>query len=295
MPLRSVLLALLITFLWGVNFVVIKLSVAGVSPLLVAALRFTLAAFPAVFLVPRPQIPTTILLGYGLASGVMQFGLLYLAIQMGVSAGLASLMMQMQAFFTALLAAAVLRERLLPNQLAGMLLAFVGMFTIGLLADHHANVLGLGLILLAALGWAISNVLIKGAGQASMLGLVVWSALIPPLPLLALACLVSGPQVIWAQLAHAGPGLWGAAAFMGYANTVLGFGLWAWLVQQHGAGKVAPMSLLVPVFGMIASGLYFHEAFGPLKVLGTLLVFAGLLLHVFGGPLWLRWKEGRAA
>lgn len=106
--------------------------------------------------------------------------------------------------------------------------------------------------------------------------------------------MVSGPSTIRAQLTGSGAGLWGAAAFMGYVNTVLGFGGWAWLIQQHGAGKVAPMSLMVPVFGMVASGLYFHEAFAPLKLLGTALVFSGLL-HVFGGPLWLRWKERKNA
>ncbi len=283
MPLRSLLLALLITLIWGVNFVVIKLSVSEAPPLLVAALRFALAAVPAVFFVPRPNMRWQIFLGYGLSVGVVQFGLLYLAIQLGLSAGLASLLMQMQAFFTALLAAALLRERLPANQIAGMLLAFAGMAVIGLLADHHTSVVGLVLVLTAALGWSVSNILIKSAGNANMLSLVVWSALIPPIPLTLMTGLTSGWASVLHTLTHSGPGFWAAAAFMGYFNTVLGFGVWNWLIQQHGASRVAPLSLLVPVFGMLSSALYFHESFAPLKVLGAVLVFAGLMLHVFGG------------
>lgn len=290
MPLRSLILALLITLIWGVNFVVIKVSVSEAPPLLVAALRFALAALPAVFFIPRPQMRWQTFLGYGLAIGVMQFGLLYLAIQLGLSAGLASLLMQMQAFFTAILAAALWRERLLANQIVGIGLAFAGMAVIGLLADHHTSVIGLALVLVAALGWAISNILVKSAGKANMLSLVVWSALIPPIPLILMNGLTSGWASIGQTLTHSGPGFWAAVAFMGYFNTVLGFGVWSWLIQQHGASKVAPLSLLVPVFGLLSSALYFQESFPPLKVLGAVLVGVGLIVHVFGGRIVERWK-----
>ncbi|UWX63790.1 EamA family transporter [Deinococcus rubellus] len=290
MPLRSLLLALLITFIWGVNFVVIKLSVTEAPPLLVAALRFLLAAVPAVFFIPRPMMRWQIFLGYGIAVGVVQFGLLYLAIQLGLGAGLASLLMQMQAFFTALLAALLLRERLPATQIVGIGLAFAGMAVIGLLADHHTSVVGLVLVLIAAFGWSVSNILIKSAGNASMLSLVVWSALIPPIPLTLMTGLTSGWASIGHTLTHSGPGFWAAVAFMGYFNTVLGFGIWNWLIQQHGASKVAPLSLLVPVFGLLSSALYFQESFPPLKVLGAVLVFVGLIVHVFGGRFVERWK-----
>lgn len=290
MPLQSLLLALLITFIWGVNFVVIKVSVSEAPPLLVAALRFAFAALPAVFFLPRPVMRWQTSLGYGLAVGVMQFGLLYLAIQLGLSAGLASLLMQMQAFFTAILAAFLLRERLPANQILGIALAFAGMAVIGLLADHHTSVIGLVLVLIAAMGWAISNILVRSAGKANMLSLVVWSALIPPIPLTLMTGLTSGWASIGQALTHSGPGFWAAVAFMGYFNTVLGFGVWSWLIQQHGASKVAPLSLLVPVFGLLSSALYFQESFPPLKVLGAVLVGMGLIVHVFGGRLVERWK-----
>ncbi|ULH14760.1 EamA family transporter [Deinococcus sp. KNUC1210] len=294
MPLRAFLLALFVTFIWGVNFVVIKLSVDGAPPLLVAALRFTLAALPAVFFVRRPAVPLKLLVGYGLTVGVVQFGLLYVAVQLGLSAGLASLLMQMQAFLTALLSAWLLKERLLPNQIAGMGLAFVGMALIGASGSHQGGVLSFGLVLLAALGWAFSNLQVRQAGGADVIGLVVWSSLVSPLPLLLGSGLLSGWGPTLHALTHGSLGFWGGVAFMGYFNTVLGFGLWSRLIQQYGAARVAPLSLMVPVFGLLSSALYFHETFPALKVAAALLVFAGLLLHVFGGR-WLGTQSSAAS
>ncbi|MBB5376863.1 O-acetylserine/cysteine efflux transporter [Deinococcus metalli] len=288
---RALLLALMITFIWGVNFIVIKWSVADASPLLVAALRFAVAAVPAVFFVPRPRVPAGLLWSYGLMVGVVQFGLLYLAIQLGMSAGLGSLLMQMQAFFTALLAARFLGERVQPWQVAGITLAFAGMGVIGALSGGDLTALSLGLTLTAALGWAVSNLLVRASGGANMFSLVVWSALIPPLPLTLLAGVTGGWASVGHTLTHSGPGFWAAIVFMGLGNTVLGFGVWAALIQRHGAARVAPLSLLVPVFGLIASAIAYHEAFPPGKALGATLVFTGLILHVFGR----RWWPTRAA
>lgn len=283
---RALGLALLITLIWGVNFIVIKWSVAGASPLLVAALRFAVAAVPAVFFVPRPRMPARLLWSYGLTVGVIQFGLLYLAIQLGMSAGLGSLLMQMQAFFTALLAARFLGERIQPWQMAGITLAFAGMGVIGVLSGGDLTLISLGLTLVAALGWAVSNLIVRASGSANMFSLVVWSALIPPIPLTLLAGLTDGWDAVGRTLTQSGAGFWAAIVFMGLLNTVLGFGIWAALIQRHGASRVAPLSLLVPVFGIIASALAYQEAFPPGKALGAVLVFAGLVLHVFGGRWW---------
>ena len=283
---RGLLLALMITVIWGLNFVVIKWSVSDAPPLMVAALRFAVAAIPAVFLVKRPAVPARILWGYGLAVGVVQFGLLYLAIALGLNAGLASLLMQIQAFFTALLAAAFLRERIQPWQGTGIALAFAGMAVIGLLSGGQVSLLGLGLTLLAALGWAVSNLLVRASGGANVFSLVVWSSLIAPIPLALLSGMVSGWDTVAHTLLHGGWELWAAVLYMGLANTVLGFGVWSLLIQRHGAARVAPLSLLVPVFGLLSSAVLYHEVFPPGKVAGAALIAVGLLLHVFGRRVW---------
>lgn len=294
MPTRAFLLALLVTFIWGVNFVVIRLSVHDAPPLLVAALRFALAALPAVFFLKRPAVPTRLLIGYGLTVGLVQFGLLYVAVALGMSGGLASLLMQIQAFFTALLSAALLHERLRPNQVAGMGLAFLGMLLIGLGGSHQGGLLSFVLVLAAALGWAVSNLQVRQAGGADVVSLVVWSSLVSPVPLLLGSGLLSGWAPTFHALTHGGLGFWAAVAFMGYFNTVLGFGLWSRLIQDHGAARVAPLSLMVPVFGLLSNALYFRESFPPLSMVAALMVFAGLLLHVFGGR-WLRGRSGARA
>ncbi len=290
---RGLLLALMITLIWGLNFVVIKWAVDGAPPLLVAALRFAVAAVPAVFFVRPPAVPARILWGYGLAVGVVQFGLLYLAIALGLNPGLASLLIQVQAFFTALLAAAFLRERIQPWQAAGITLAFAGMAVIGLLSGGQVSGLGLGLTLVAALGWAVSNLLVRAAGGANVFSLVVWSSLIAPLPLGLLSGVVDGWDVVARTLLHGGWPLWAAVLYMGLGNTVLGFGVWSLLIQRHGAARVAPLSLLVPVFGLISSALLYHEVFVPSKVVGAAMIAVGLLLHVFGRRVWP--APGRAA
>ncbi len=283
---RGLLLALLITFIWGINFVVIKWSVAGAPPLLVAALRFTVAAFPAIFFIARPKVPLKILVGYGLAIGVIQFGLLYLAIQLGMSAGMGSLLMQTQAFFTALLAARFFNERIMPWQALGMAVAFAGMALIGIMAGGDVTAVGLILTLIAALGWATSNLFVRAAGNANVFSLVIWSSLIPPIPLTILAGLTSGWGTLAHTLTHSQWTFWAAVFFMGLGNTVFGFGIWAALIQRHGAARVAPLSLMVPVFGMLGSALIYHEDFPAGKVIGAILVFCGLILHVFGARFW---------
>lgn len=283
---RSLLLALLITFIWGVNFVVIKWSVGETSPLLVAALRFAVAAFPAVFFIPKPAVPARILWGYGLAVGVMQFGLLYLAIQLGMSAGMGSLLMQIQGFFTALLAARLFGEKIMPWQAWGMGVAFTGMAIIGAFAGHDVPFIPLLITLVAALGWSISNLLVRAAGNVNVFSLVIWSALIPPIPLTIMAGLTRGWGSVAHTLTHSGWPFWAAIVFMGLFNTVLGFGIWSSLIQKHGAARVAPLSLLVPVFGMLSSAIIFHETFPAGKVVGALLVSVGIVLHVFGGKWW---------
>ncbi len=284
--LQGLLLALLITLIWGLNFVVIKWSVADAPPLLVAALRFAVAAVPAVFFVPRPAVSARVLWGYGLAVGVVQFGLLYLAVGLGLSAGLGSLLMQVQAFFTALLAATFLGERIQPWQVAGMVLAFGGMGLIGALAGGDVTALTLGLTLLAALGWAVSNLLVRAAGGANVFSLVVWSSLVAPLPLTLLAGLTEGWDRVVHTLLHGGWELWAAVLYMGLGNTVLGFGVWSLLIQRHGAARVAPLSLLVPVFGLLASAAVYRETFAAGKGVGAVLIAVGLLLHVFGRRVW---------
>ncbi|MBB6099502.1 O-acetylserine/cysteine efflux transporter [Deinobacterium chartae] len=291
---RDLLLALLVVAIWGVNFVVIKVGLHDVPPLLLVALRFVLAALPAVFFVRRPPMPFRYIVGYGLVLGVAHFGLLFWGLQNGVSAGMGSLVLQLQAFFTALLGLTLLREKVLPRQWLGMAIAFAGIAVIATIRDESVQPLGLAVLVLSAAMWGAANIISKRAGQIArfdMLSFVVWTSLIPPLPLLGLSLALEGPERIVQALTQLTPSALGAALYIAYLSTLLGFGVWTWLLSRYPASSVAPLSLLVPVFGMSSSALLLGESFGPYKLLGAALVVVGLLVNVFGDrlrPLRLR-------
>ena len=287
MPLRDILLALLVVVIWGLNFVAIKWGVAEVSPFLLTALRYLGCALPAVFFVRKPKVPWAILITYGFTVGVLQFSLLFSAVKLGMPAGLASLVMQMQVFFTIGLAAVFLGERPSPVQLSGAAVALFGLSVIG--SEHlcGATFVPLVMTLLASLSWGASNIVTKRAGRIDMFAFVVWGSLVPPLPMLALSLTLEGPGAVTALFAMSPQALF-SVLFIAYGSTLIGYGIWAVLLGRHPASLVAPFSLLVPVIGFVAAAILLGEAVTPYEFAGSGLIFAGLLLNVFGPRLFPR-------
>jgi O-acetylserine/cysteine efflux transporter len=280
LPPREIALAVLIAALWGVSFVAIKAGVAQAPPLFLTALRFTLAAFPAILFIPRPKVKMADLAGYGLCIGVGQFGLLFLAIRNGMPAGLASLVIQTQAIFTMILAHALMGQQTRPRQVVGAMLALSGVALIGFLRGGSAPVMPFLAVLAAAMFWSAGNIFSIRAGRTNMLGFIVWSSAFAPLPLLALSFLLEDHAAIFAALRHPTLAVWGGAAFLAYGATMVGFGLWSHLLSRRPAAQVAPFSLLVPVFGMASTAVVFGEKLGAGVVIGAAVVLAGLALAV---------------
>lgn len=287
MPLRDIALALGVVLIWGLNFVAIKWGVDEISPFLLTGLRYLGCALPAVFFIRKPNVGWPILIAYGLTVGVLQFSFLFTAIRLGMPAGLASLVMQMQVFFTMALAMALLGDRPSPLQLGGAAIALVGLGTIG--AEHigGAVLVPLLLTLVAAFFWAISNIVTKRAGKIDMLAFVVWGSLVPPLPMLALSLLLDGPQAL-GDLVSISPQAIFSVLFIAYGSTLVGYGAWAVLLGRHPASLIAPFSLLVPVVGFAAAFIFLGEQVSALEIAGSLLIFVGLLLNVFGPRLVAR-------
>lgn len=288
MPLRDIALALSIMVVWGVNFVAIRWGVNEVPPVLLTSLRYVVAAVPAVFFVRRPQVALGILVGYGFAVGVGQFGLLFAAIKYGMPAGLASLVIQLQAFFTIGLAVMFLGERPQGLQLVGALVAFAGIGVIALERLGGAAVWPFIMTIGAAACWGVANLLTKKAGRIDMLGFVVWSSLVPPIPLYLLSLIFDGPGAV--SLALSQITLWGIGSllFIGWISTVFGYGAWSMLLGRHPASTVAPFTLLVPIAGIGSAALLLGERITGLELVGSVLVFLGLLLNVFGPRLMRR-------
>lgn len=287
MPFRDIALALGVVLIWGLNFVAIKWGVDEIPPFLLTGLRYLGCALPAVFFIRKPQVGWGLLIAYGMTVGVLQFGLLFTAMKLGMPAGLASLVMQMQVFFTMALAMLLLGDRPTPLQLGGAALALVGLGTIG--AEHvgGAVLVPLLLTLVAAGFWAISNVITKRAGSIDMLAFVVWGSLVPPLPMLALSLLFEGPQALTGLFSVSLQAIF-SVLFIAYGSTLVGYGAWAVLLGRHKASLIAPFSLLVPVVGFAAAFVFLGEQVTSLEVAGSLLIFAGLVLNVFGPRLLAR-------
>ncbi len=284
MPVRDVILALCVALIWGTNFVAIRVGLDAFAPLAFSALRFVAAAFPAVLLLPRPACDWKPLIACGLLLGVAQFACLFVGMQLGVSPGLASLVLQLQAFFTALLAWGLHGARPHGHQWLGMAVAFVGVTLIAVQGGTDATPVGLALVVFAALGWAGGNLALKRVGSVDMLAFVVWMSLVPPLPLAGLSLVLEGVGA-WAAIGSAPLPGWLALGYIAFASTLVGYALWGGLMQRHPVTLVAPFSLLVPVAGMAASSLLLDEAFTPMKLAAAALVMAGLVVNVFGARL----------
>jgi len=282
MLLRHRLLALLVAVCWGVNFPATALALEHFPPLFLVALRFAIIAIPTLIFIPRPQVPVRWLLGVGLGIGTMQFAFLYLGMEAGMPAGLASIVLQASAPFTVIIAGIWLRERISRRQAVGIAIAVLGLAAIAFHRSQVAALLPVALTLLGALGWAIGNVSTRKAQAPNALHLTLWMSVIPPLPMLAISLFVEGPERIGASLAtaftlEALPAVLGLLYVVVIA-TLVGYGIWNGLLKGYPSSTVAPFSMLVPVVGVLASWLAFGEVIDLTELLAGAAVVAGVLV-----------------
>ena len=287
MPISHLLLALAVIVVWGTNFVVIRLGLDEFPPLLYANLRFAFSCLPWLFLVKRPQVPWRLLVGTGGFLGFGFFGLLFIAMRADITPGVASLVAQSQAFFTIGLAIVFLRERLRVFQIAGLALCMGGLALLFANVDGSLTVRGLLLTLTGGFCWGVANLIAKQAGKVDMLGFMVWSSVFAVPPLLLASLWLEGTDHIVGALTQASWPAWGTAVWQGVGNTLFGYGAWNWLLARHPATTVAPLSLLVPVVGMLSSAWLLDEALPAWKLAAAALLLAGLAVIA----LWPRWRE----
>jgi O-acetylserine/cysteine efflux transporter len=279
-PLSHLLLALAVVAVWGTNFVVIKTTLNELPPILFACLRFIFVFFPAALFIKRPAVPWKQLAAYSLLISVGQFALLYIAVDGYISPGLASLVVQMQVFFTIGLSMWLSGEKVRPFQWIALLIAVSGVVVIAAFTDGSATPLGLGLVLLAGLSWAGGNTVARKAGQVDMLSYVVWASAFAIPPLVVLSFLYDGWPAIRESLTTADVGTWAGVLWQSVGNTLFGYTAWGWLLARHPAATIAPASLLVPVFGIGASVAFLGEGLPAWKIVACALIIAGLAFNI---------------
>ncbi|MER6688060.1 EamA family transporter [Streptomyces minutiscleroticus] len=276
-------LAVLVAAVWGVNFTVIEVGLGHFPPLLFSALRFLAAALPAVFLVGRPKVAWKWIVAVGLVLGVAKFGLLFIGMDAGMPAGLSSLVLQIQAVFTALFAFVALGERPSRVRALGMVIALGGVVVAAVGEGTGGPLAAFGLVVAAAACWGVSNVVTRRAAPPDSLNFMVWVSTVPVLPLLALSLLTEGASRDLAALRSLDRQGAGVVLYVAWVTTVFGFGAWGWLLKRHPASTVAPFSLLVPVFGMSSAALFLGEPVrGPQWCAAALLV-GGVALASLAG------------
>jgi O-acetylserine/cysteine efflux transporter len=291
LSLRDALLAVLVTAVWGSNFVVIHVGLEHLPPLLFAALRFTFALIPAVLFLKRPGVPWRNLAAYGVFVGAGQFGLLYTAMNGHITPGLASLVVQTQVFFTILLAGVINGERLRAFQVVALVVTLAGILIILQHTDATTTALGLALVLAAAASWAASNIVVRSTPGVDMFAFVVWASFFSAVPLFAMSFLLEGWPAIKTGLSSATSATWGAVAWQAVANTLFGYAVWSALLSRYPVATIAPMSLLVPIFGMGASAVALGEPLDDWKLWAASFVMCGLALNL----LWPRLRKPIAA
>ena len=286
MPVTHVLLALLVVIIWGVNFIFIKLSLDEFSPLLLCALRFLLASVPAIFFIKPPAVPFRFVALYGIIMFALQFSLLFMGMHLGMTPGMASLIMQIQVFFSMLFAAVVLGERPGTGQIIGALVASFGIGLVAFHLDQDISLLGFLCILASAATWGMGNLITKKINKVNMISLVIWGCFVASIPMIVFTLIVEGPASVVFSYQHSS---WSAVTSLVYivcVSTWVGYGIWNWLISHYPVAMVVPFTLLVPVVGMLCSILILNEPFHLWKLISGLLVISGLYINLLSSRLF---------
>ena len=273
----DVFLAVLVAVIWGLGFVATRLALNELSPALMTALRFAIAAVPCLF-VRRPNVSWTVLIAISLTLFLGQFLAQSWAIAHNVPVGLASVIVQSQALFTVAFAALAFGEIPRRVQIAGIGVAAIGLLMICGTVGFDFSVGAFAVLMISPIVFAIGNLLLRRAKGAPMFDLFAWLCLVAAVPLLALALFTDGPQATAQALWHMSPTGVTSMLFIGAISTCVAYWLWGRLLRDYTAAQVVPFALLVPFVGAGASSIVFGERFGPLRLSGMMIVVCGIAI-----------------
>lgn len=278
----DILLAICVAVIWGLGFVASKLALEELSPAMMTAMRFGIAALPCLF-VRRPNVPWLTLILISLTLFFGQFLAQSYGIAHGVPVGLTSVIVQSQALFTVAFAAVAFREIPTRGQMAGIGVAAIGMLMICGTVGFDFSVGAFAVLMISPVSFAIGNLLLRRARNVPMFDLFSWLCLLPAPPLLALAIVTDGAPETWHALVNLSPVGIASILAIGAISTSIAYWLWGRLLRDYTAAQVVPFALLVPFVGAAASTIVFGETFGPLRLGGMLTVVLGIAIMVFAG------------
>lgn len=277
-------LAVLVTLVWGVNFPITKLGLRAIDPFVLTGIRFALAALPLVFFIKRPAVKFSYVAAYGFIFGLGMWGVINYGIQVGASPGIASLIIQLSVFFTMGWGFVLFKEKIRGAQMIGAVLALIGLA--GIISTQQGNhaVLGVMLIVLSAVAWSVGNVIIKKSGVKEIFSFMVWASLIPPIPLFLTAWLMHGSAAF--EGLQASLDLTAILSILFQVYLATHFAYWGWnsLLKLYPVSTVAPLSLLIPVFGITSSMLMLDERISTPNLISIGIIIAGLAVGLYRRP-----------
>ena len=290
MSLKDTLIALVIIFIWGFNFIIIAWGVESMPPLLMGGLRFLLVGLLGSLFIRKPDIPWRWMALYAFTLCFGQFSLLFSALAVGMPAGLASLVLQSQAIFTLLFSLIILKEQIKANQVLAMLIAGAGLYIIGSSGQtSNMTLIGFAFTIAAAIAWGLGNVvnrMINQRGYRANIGLVVWSSWVAMLPFFLTSYIVEGEDAIKQSLLNLNWLSFVVLFYLAIAASIIGYSLWSYLLTHYLAGQVAPLTLAVPVVGMVSAVILLDESMSAQQIWGICIVMLGLLVNTFGSKLY---------
>jgi O-acetylserine/cysteine efflux transporter len=281
----DICLAILVAVIWGLAFVVSRIALDELSPPLMTALRFSIAAVPCL-LVPRPKVPWPVLIAISFTLFLGQFLAQAYGIAHGIPVGLSSVIVQSQALFTIGFAAIAFRELPTPLQAAGIGVATIGLLMICGTVGYDFSVEAFAVLMVSPISFAIGNLLLRRAQGVPMFDLFAWLCLVAAIPLIALTLAVDGPQATWHALSNMSLITLVCMLALGGISTCFAYWLWGRLLRDYTAAQVVPFALLVPFVGSAASSVVFGERFGPLRLSGMVIVVCGIAIML----LSKRWQ-----
>ncbi len=290
MSFPHILLAIIVAFLWGINFIFIKWGLRELSPLFFCTLRFLLASLPLIFFIKPPAIPLRILVMYGIIMFALQFLFLFLGMNAGMTAGMSALVMQVQIFFSLFLAMLFLKET--PNlwQLLGALVSFGGIAMVAMHLNDDMPLISLLFILAAAATLGSGNLITKKVKDANMIALVIWGCFVASIPMLLLTVFFEGPASMLNSLQHLTIHGGISLAYVVCMSTWVAYGAWSFLISYYPVSVVVPFTLLVPVFSTISAALWLDEPVEKWALWAGLFVISGLYINI-AGSRWLTLKK----
>ena len=275
---NDLILGILVMIVWGLNFSVIKLGVNEIDPLLLTALRFTLATFPAIFFVKKPEVSWVYLVVYGWLFAIGIWGMATWSIQAGLSAGMASVLLQMNVVFGLFLGYFLLKEKVATKKIIGSGIALAGLLLSLTVTDGSVTQSGLTLILCAALSWSLASITVKKAGTKQVFAFSLWAMAFAPIPLFLIVYCQSGTEEFVQLSTQFNGRVIFSVLFQAYPVTLLGYWIWNRLLITYPLTTVAPLTLLVPVFGLLGGVLFYQEEVGIIKLIASVCVISGILI-----------------